>query len=122
MPGAWRALLRDRRRCRVAPNRPNWLRCSNRHRPRLLWAAGQDGWWGLDQWQELIVVTHARRQLMRHDDLRFSIDGGLGVISLDVTVLGQKDAAVGVGEVALCLAIRLRVGRRRSAAVFLASR
>ena len=36
---------------------------------------------GLDQWQELIVVTHTRRQLMRHDDLRLSINGGLGIVS-----------------------------------------
>src|ERR1700756_839095 len=58
---------------------------------------------------------------MRHDDLRLSINGGLGIVSLDVTVLCQKDAAVGVGEVARCLAVGLRVGRRRGGTVFLAS-
>ena len=51
----------------------------------------------------------------------FGIDGGLGVVALDVAVLGQKHAALGIGEVALALALRLLFGRRGRLAVLLAS-
>src|SRR5215469_15170495 len=76
---------------------------------------------GLDQRHESILVTHVCCQVVCDNDLCRGIDGGLCVVALDVAVLGQQNAAVGVSEVALCLAVGLRVGRRRGGAVFLAS-
>jgi hypothetical protein len=70
---------------------------------------------------ELILIAHALRQAVRHDDLGLCIDGGLGVVALDVAVLGQEHAALGIGEVALRLALGLRFGRRGRLAVLLAS-
>ena len=58
---------------------------------------------------------------MRHDDLGLCIDGGLRVVALDVAVLGQKHAALGIGEVSLRLALGLLFGRRGRLAVLLAS-
>src|SRR6185437_1129834 len=43
------------------------------------------------------------------------IDRGLGVVALDVTVLGLQDAAFRVGEIALRLAVGLRFRRRLAA-------
>src|SRR5579864_8746563 len=54
---------------------------------------------------ELVLIAHALRQAMRHDDLGFCIDGGLRVVALDGAVLGQKHAALGIGEVSLGLAL-----------------
>ena len=50
-----------------------------------------------------------------------AIDGGLGVIALDVAILGLHDAALRIGEVALGLAVGLGFRRcRRSAVLFAA--
>ena len=49
---------------------------------------------------------------MRHNNLRFCIDGGLGVVGLHEPVLALHDAAIGIGEILLGFGVRL--GRRRS--------
>src|ERR1700734_1651921 len=71
------------------------------------------------QRNELVLIAHALRQAVRHDDLGFCIDGGLRVVALDVAVLGQKHAALGIGEVSLRLALGLLFRRRGRLAVLL---
>jgi hypothetical protein len=50
-----------------------------------------------------------------------AVDGGLGVVALDVAVLGLEDAALEIGEVALRLAVGLRLRRHRCPAARLAA-
>jgi hypothetical protein len=73
----------------------------------LLRLGAQVGLDPVEKGRELILVTRALRQRVRDDDLRFSIDGGLGVVALDEAVLAVEDAALRLGEVAL----RLVAGR-----------
>src|SRR5580700_9252818 len=54
---------------------------------------------------------------MSEDDLGLAIDRRLGVVALDVAILGLQDAALRIGEVALRLAVRFRARRRRCPAV-----
>ena len=54
--------------------------------------------------------AHARSQAMGDDNLGLGIDRGLGVIALDITILGLQDAAFRIGEVALRLAVGLLFG------------
>src|SRR5260370_16801340 len=50
-----------------------------------------------------------------------AIDRGLGVVALHVAILGLQDAALGIGEVALRLAVGLRLRRRSRLAGLLAA-
>jgi hypothetical protein len=58
------------------------------------------------------------RYVVRHDDLGFCIDGGLGVVSLHEPVLALHNPALGIGEVLLGLAIGLGRGRGGFASAF----
>lgn len=46
---------------------------------------------------------------VRHDDLMGRIDGDLAVVVLHKPVTGRQDAAVGIGEVALCPIRRIAI-------------
>src|SRR4029077_739469 len=59
----------------------------------------------VDQADQLAVIARAGGEPVRDDDLGLGVDGGLRVVALDITVLARKNAAVGVGEVALPLAV-----------------
>src|SRR5207342_3060408 len=74
---------------------------------------------GVNEPHELTVVAHAGRQAMCDDDLRGAVHSGLCVPALDIAVLGQQQAALRVGEVALRLAIGLRARRLGCKAVLL---
>src|SRR4029077_21035140 len=67
------------------------------------------------QRRQLRLIARGTGQRLRHDDLMGTIDRGLGVVTLDVTVLGLQDAAFRVGEIALRLAVGLRFRRRLAA-------
>src|SRR3977135_227426 len=65
------------------------------------------GFYGIEQWRKLRLIARRVGQRVRHNDLMGAIDGGLCVVALDEAVFGRHPAAVGVGEVALCLVARL---------------
>jgi hypothetical protein len=48
---------------------------------------------------------------LRDDDLRFGVDGNLGIVGLHEAVLALHDPALGIGEVLLGLGIRRRGGQ-----------
>src|SRR5258707_83055 len=71
---------------------------------------------------ELILVALAVGQAVRDDDLRLAIHRGLRVVGLNEPVPGLHDAALGIGKVALRLAVRLAAPRLRLLAGLLAPR
>ena len=75
----------------------------------------------VEQRRQLRLIAGGTGQRLRHDDLMGTIDRGLGVVALDVTVLGLQDAALRVGEIALRRAVGLGF-RRRLAALLAAFR
>src|SRR6202030_800101 len=60
---------------------------------------------------QLPAIDRALRQVLCHDDLRFCVNGSLGVVGLHEPVLALHDAAVGIGEVLLGFCIWLSGGR-----------
>jgi len=58
---------------------------------------------------------------VRNDDLGLCIDSDLRIVALDITVLGQENAAVRIGEVTLRFAVGLGGRRRWPLAVLLAT-
>ena len=50
---------------------------------------------------KLVLVVLPSIEIVRDDHLRFTVDRGLAIVTLDVAVLGFHDAALGVGEVFL---------------------
>src|SRR5205807_9326557 len=59
---------------------------------------------------QLPAIDRALRQVLCHDDLRFCVNGSLGVVGLHEPVLALHDAAVGIGEVLLGFGIWLSGG------------
>src|SRR5665213_1192604 len=68
---------------------------------------------GVEQRSELRLIAAVVVEGVCHDDLRRRIDRGLGVVALDVAVLGLEDTALGIGEVALRLAVGLALRRQK---------
>src|SRR6266851_10251219 len=71
---------------------------------------------------ELILIALAVGQAVRDDDLRRAIHRSLRVIGLNEPVLALHDAAFGIGEVALRLAVRGAARRPRLLTWLLAPR
>jgi hypothetical protein len=84
--------------------------CIGRYSVRI---AAQIGLDSIEQRSELVLIAAIVAERVRHDDLRVSVDGGLCIVALDVSVLGLEDAAFGIGEVAL----RFRFATGQSAGV-----
>src|SRR6202040_3863428 len=76
----------------------------------------------IEPWGELILIALAVGQAVRDDDLRRAIHRSLRVIGLNEPVLALQDAAFGIAEVALRLAVRGAARRLRLLARLLASR
>src|SRR5260370_3671374 len=76
----------------------------------------------LEAWGELILIALAVGQAVRDDDLRRAIHRSLRVIGRNEPVLGLHDAAFGIGEVALRLAVRGAARRPRLLTWLLAPR
>lgn len=75
----------------------------------------------VEQPHELPVIAHVRGETVRNDDLGLCIDSDLRIVALDITVLGQENAAVRIGEVTLRFAVGLGGRRRWPLAVLLAT-
>src|SRR5437762_13508426 len=75
----------------------------------------------VERGSELRLVAAVVVERVSDDGLLRSIDCGLRVIALDVTILGLQDAALRFGEVALRLAVLLLFRRRRWLAGLLAA-
>src|SRR6516165_4402265 len=56
------------------------------------------------------AITCALRHVLRDDDLRFGVDGDLGIVGLHEAVLALHDPALWIGEVLLGFGVR-RWGR-----------
>ena len=67
----------------------------------------------VEQRRQLRLIAGGTGQRLRHDDLMGTIDRGLGVVALNVTVLGLQDTALRVSEIALRLAVGLCLRWRR---------
>src|SRR5713226_1279641 len=76
----------------------------------------------IEPWGELILIALAVGQAVRDDDLRRAIHRSLRVIGLNEPVLALHDAAFGIGEVALRLAVRGAARRPRLLTWLLAPR
>jgi hypothetical protein len=78
----------------------------------FLGPAPQIGRDGVDERDKLVLIALARRHAVGEDELGVAI-GGLRVVALDEAVRGLENTALGVGEMALRLAVGLLASRLR---------
>jgi hypothetical protein len=71
----------------------------------LLGPPSQIGLDGLDHRHELAAIDRALRHVLRHDNLRLGINGGLSIIGLHEPVFRFHDPAFAIAEIPLRLGV-----------------